>query len=409
MIYKKFQDLTLSALGLGAMRLPTTGSGDGPVDEAETARMVAYAMEHGINYFDTAYGYHNGASERVLGRILAQYPRESYYLADKFPGYDLANMDKVEEIFEEQLRRCGVDYFDFYLFHNVYERNVGPYLDGRYGILDYLLEQKRKGRIRHLGFSAHGSCAVMRQFLEACGQYMEFGQIQLNYLDWSFQEAEAKTALLREYHIPVWVMEPLRGGRLASLTPEREARLKALRPDETIPAWAFQPGAAPGERGDLRGGKAPGRRGAARPSGGGRGDGQGKGAPLHRLPLLHRPLSPGAGHPGAFGPVQRAYLYRGRLPRAHGGGGDARGQAPRGLHRVPELRGGLPAADQNLRGDGRLCGKTRLRRGVAFCAGLGYHIHTNWNIPKEALIADARWIYQGGRGHAGDPGGRLPV
>ena len=158
MIYKQFQDLQLSALGLGCMRLPVIDGDDSRIDEKLTAKMVDYAIEHGVNYFDTAYGYHNGNSEVALGKALATHPRDSFYLADKFPGYDLANMDKVEGIFEEQLRRCGVDHFDFYLFHNVYERNVDPYLDEEaYGILPYLLRQKEVGRIRHLGFSVHGS------------------------------------------------------------------------------------------------------------------------------------------------------------------------------------------------------------------------------------------------------------
>ncbi len=130
MIYKTFQDVRLSALGLGCMRLPLVpGGGEGDVDERETARLVAYAMEHGINYYDTAWGYHNGQSELVMGRVLKAYPRESFYLADKFPGYDLSNMPKVEEIFNKQLKKCGVEYFDFYLFHNVCELNINAYLD----------------------------------------------------------------------------------------------------------------------------------------------------------------------------------------------------------------------------------------------------------------------------------------
>lgn len=122
---------------------------------------------------------------------------------------------KVRPIFEEQLVRCGVDYFDFYLFHNVCEMNIDAYLDEKYGIDSYLAGQKKAGRIRHLGFSAHGSIAVMKRFLEAYGEQMEFCQIQLNYLDWTFQDAKAKVELLEEYRIPVWVMEPLRGGKLA--------------------------------------------------------------------------------------------------------------------------------------------------------------------------------------------------
>ena len=241
MIYKNFQDLKLSNLGFGTMRLPNKGeNGDTPIDEEETAKMVEYAIKNGVNYFDTAWGYHNGESEVVIGKVLNKYPRDSYYLATKFPGYDLSNMDKVEEIFEKQLEKTGMEYFDFYLFHNVYEKNVDPYLDEKYGILDYLLKQKENGRIKHLGFSVHGSYDVMKKFLDAYGKHMEFCQIQLNYLDYKFQDAKAKVELLNEWNIPIWVMEPLRGGRLAKLKDGQESKLKEYRPDEEIPAWAFR-------------------------------------------------------------------------------------------------------------------------------------------------------------------------
>lgn len=240
MVYRDFQDLKLSALGMGAMRLPVIDGDDAKIDEAATEEMVAYAMEHGINYYDTAWGYHNGNSELVMGKALSKYPREKFYLATKFPGYDLSNMPKVKEIFEKQLEKCQVEYFDFYLFHNVCEMNIDAYLDEKYGIFDYLMEQKKNGRIKHLGFSAHGSYDVMKRFLDAYGDHMEFCQIQLNYVDWSFQNAKAKVELLKEHNIPVWVMEPLRGGKLASL-PEKETEiLKSMRPDEEVPAWAFR-------------------------------------------------------------------------------------------------------------------------------------------------------------------------
>ncbi len=241
MIYKAFQDLKLSALGFGAMRLPQQGEDpNAPIDETRTAEMVAYALEHGVNYFDTAYGYHGGTSEVVMGKVLSKYARDSYYLADKFPGYDLSNMDKVEAIFEEQLQKCGVDYFDFYLFHNVYEKNIDAYLDPKYGIMDYLRKQKEAGRIKRLGFSGHGRYDTLKRFLDAYGKEMEFCQIQLNYLDWKLQDAKAKVELLNEHNIPVWVMEPLRGGKLANLSEENTAKLKTLRPQEEVPAWAFR-------------------------------------------------------------------------------------------------------------------------------------------------------------------------
>ena len=240
MIYKQFQDLQLSALGMGAMRLPVIGGDDAKIDQLAVDRMVDVAMERGINYYDTAWGYHSGSSEIAIGRSLGRYPRERWYLATKFPGYDLSNMNQVKTVFERQLEKCGVDYFDFYLFHNVCEMNIEAYLDPKYGIFDYLTEQKRSGRIRHLGFSAHGSREVIERFLKAYGKGMEFCQLQMNYLDWSFQDVKNKAALLAEYQTPIWVMEPLRGGKLASLAEEDAAKLKALRPDETIPAWAFR-------------------------------------------------------------------------------------------------------------------------------------------------------------------------
>ena len=241
MIYRDFQGMKLSALGFGAMRLPVIDGDDSRIDEAMTMRMVDTAMKNGINYYDTAWGYHGAQSEPVMGRALAGYPRESFYLATKFPGYDAANWGKVEEIFEKQLEKLGVEYFDFYLFHNVCEMNIDAYLDDeKYGIYSYLMKQKENGRIRHLGFSCHGSIDVLRRFLDAYGDHMEFCQLQLNYLDWTFQNGKEKVDLLAERNIPVWVMEPLRGGKLASLNPEYEAELKQLRPDEEIPAWAFR-------------------------------------------------------------------------------------------------------------------------------------------------------------------------
>ena len=240
MIYRDFQDMKLSGLGMGAMRLPVIDGDDSRIDETKTQAMVDYAMEQGVNYYDTAWGYHDGHSETVMGKALSRYPRESYFLATKFPGYDLSNMGRVDEIFEKQLEKCGVEYFDFYLFHNVCEMNIDAYLDEKYGIHEYLMKQKAAGRIRHLGFSAHGNLDVMKRFLDAYGKDMEFCQIQLNFLDWTFQGAKEKAELLKEWNIPVWVMEPLRGGKLAKLADEDEKALKALRPEENIPAWAFR-------------------------------------------------------------------------------------------------------------------------------------------------------------------------
>ena len=242
MLTNDFQGLALSRLGFGAMRLPLLPGRKEPtaIDEAQVDAMVDYAMAHGVNYFDTAHPYHGGLSERVLGRSLARYPRRSWYLADKYPGHQIAQRYDPAAIFEEQLERCGVDYFDFYLLHNVYENSIQVYMDPQWGILDYFVEQKRLGRIKHLGFSCHGGLPTLARFLDYCGDTMEFCQLQLNYLDWTLQQGREKYDLLTARGIPVWVMEPIRGGRLAALTGGQMDALRRLRPQDSAAAWALR-------------------------------------------------------------------------------------------------------------------------------------------------------------------------
>ena len=240
MIYRDFCGKKLSALGMGCMRLPVTDDKNSSIDKSATREMIDYAIKNGVNYFDTAWGYHDGESENIVGEILSEYPRDSFYIATKFPGYDVSNMTKVEEIFEEQLKKCRVDYFDFYMFHNVCESNIEEYLDRQYGIYDYLMKQKENGRIRHLGFSTHGTLDTMKRCIDAYGKDMEFCQIQLNWVDWKMQNAKAKVEMLKEQGIPVWVMEPVRGGKLATLEEEYANELKTLRPDATPAEWSFR-------------------------------------------------------------------------------------------------------------------------------------------------------------------------
>lgn len=240
MRYIDFQGKKISMLGYGAMRLPTTGK-DAEIDYAETERLFDRAIEAGVNYFDTAYPYHGGNSEVVVGKILSKYPRESYYLATKYPGHQILPDYNPAPIFEEQLEKCGVDYFDFYLLHNVCETSLPIYLDKSLGVLDYFLEQKRLGRIKHLGFSTHGSPENMEEFLEAAGEHMEFCQIQLNYLDWSLQRAKEKCELLEKWNIPIWVMEPVRGGRLVNKLPSgAKEKLQDMRESESLASWCFR-------------------------------------------------------------------------------------------------------------------------------------------------------------------------
>ena len=238
MLYNEACGERLSRLGFGCMRLPQTA--DKAIDENELQRMVDCAIERGVNYFDTAWPYHGGHSELAIGKALAKYPRERWYLADKYPGHQISASYDPAAIFEQQLKKCGVEYLDFYLLHNVSENSYGVYTDPKWGILDYFKEQKRLGRIKHLGFSTHARPDTLEKFLDYAGDAVEFCQIQLNYLDWTLQDAKAKYELLTQRGIPVWVMEPLRGGRLAALGEADEARLKALRPEESIASWSFR-------------------------------------------------------------------------------------------------------------------------------------------------------------------------
>ena len=242
MVYRtEFNGMSMSSLGFGTMRLPLLPGGSGKdIDQKQVDEMVAYALDHGVKYFDTAAPYHESWSEISIGKALAKYPRNSFCLADKYPGHQIMSSYNPQETFEEQLKKCGVEYFDFYLMHNVNEHSLPTYLDEKWGIHDYFVEQKKLGRIKHLGFSCHGDVPCMEKFLEVYGDDMEFCQIQLNYLDWTLQDAKAKYEYLTERGIGVWVMEPVRGGKLASLPEEDEKKLRSIRPDESIPSWAFR-------------------------------------------------------------------------------------------------------------------------------------------------------------------------
>ncbi len=239
MIYKNFQDKQLSMLGFGAMRLPLI-EGTNQVDEEQVFEMVRYMADHGVNYYDTAHPYHGGESEKIIGRALKQLPRDSYYLATKYPGHQLASSYDPAEIFEEQLEKCDVEYFDFYLLHNVCEMSMPAYTSEKWQIIPYFLEQKRNGRIKHLGFSTHARVECLDEFLSVYGKDMEFCQIQMNYLDWTLQNAKEKCEVLAKYDIPVWIMEPVRGGKLANLSEENHGKLEALRPGATDADWGYR-------------------------------------------------------------------------------------------------------------------------------------------------------------------------
>ncbi len=227
----------IKRFGFGCMRFPTNS--DESVNYEETEKMIDYALKNGVNYFDTAYVYHSGKSETVLGSVLKKYPRESFMIANKYPGHQIADTYYPEPIFLEQLERCQVDYFDYYLLHNVNENSISVYKDEKWGILEYFKKQKELGKIKKLGFSCHCSVELLKEFLDYCGDAMEFCQIQLNYLDWTLQDGKAKYDLLTERNIPVYIMEPLRGGKLATLPPNATEKLNALNENTTPVEWAF--------------------------------------------------------------------------------------------------------------------------------------------------------------------------
>ena len=250
MYYRELAGERVSALGMGNMRLPKIEGQGEKIDREKARQIIDYAMSHGITYYDTAYRYHGGESERFLGEALKEYPRESYLLATKFPGHMMEKKENgvmgftsmlaghpdstVDAVFHEQLEKCQVGYFDFYLLHNVSEKSIPFYNDPEVGLVDYLLKQKRLGRIRHLGFSTHAvSAETIDGFLNRYPGIFEFVQIQLNYLDWKLQDAKGKTDVIAKHGLKIVVMEGVRGGRLARLPEEQTARLRAVREEDS--------------------------------------------------------------------------------------------------------------------------------------------------------------------------------
>lgn len=234
MQYKKFKSSAkLSMLGMGAMRLPVVGGDQGNIDYEKAKAIIDRAYQGGVNYYDTAYIYHNGKSEEFLGKALAEYPRESYYVADKF---NLQAEPDYKKQFPEQLSRLNMEYIDFYLIHGIQDAWMDQFLEC--GALRYFDELKKQGRIRNLGFSFHASPDSLRKLLKIYP--WDFVQIQLNYLDWYYGDAKELYEILEEAEIPIMIMEPVRGGKLANLTPEAEAILKEADPEASIASWALR-------------------------------------------------------------------------------------------------------------------------------------------------------------------------
>ena len=257
MYYREMAGEKVSALGMGNMRLPTVDGQENRIDREKAQEIIDYAMRHGINYYDTAYRYHGGESERFIGEALKQYPRDSFLLASKFPGHMMVKKEggvvgftgglagwpdsTVEGVFAEQLEKCQVDYFDFYLLHNVSEKSLTIYDDAELQVVEFVKRQKALGKIRHLGFSTHASsAATIDDFLTRHEGVFDFVQIQLNYLDWKLQDARGKYETAVRHGVKVVVMEGVRGGRLAQLPAEQMERLRALRPGDSAARWALR-------------------------------------------------------------------------------------------------------------------------------------------------------------------------
>ena len=220
-------------LGYGMMRLPRL---NGEIDYDTVKKQVAIAMKHGVNYFDTAYFYHGGESEICAGKVLSAYPRDSYMLADKMPVSRLRTEADVERIFNEQLEKCRVGYFDFYLLHAL---NAGSWQKAqKLKVYEFLKKQKDAGKIKYLGFSFHDTPKVLQKIASA--HPWDFAQIQLNYLDWTIYRSRQQYGILTKLGIPVIVMEPLRGGALATLNAEAREVFKKSAPDASVASWAFR-------------------------------------------------------------------------------------------------------------------------------------------------------------------------
>ncbi|MDR1766236.1 MAG: aldo/keto reductase [Lachnospiraceae bacterium] len=236
MEYRKMEKLGIevSLLGFGCMRFPTTK--DGAIDEVEAGQMLKKAYAAGVNYFDTAYPYHGGKSEVVLGKTMADLPRDSFYMATKLPVWKLKETSDVLEVFNEQLGRLQTDYVDFYLLHSMDAERLETV--EKLGILPILEDLKAKGAIRHLGFSFHDEYPVFEKIARM--HDWDFCQIQLNYMDTDVQAGLKGYKLTEELGIPLVVMEPVKGGVLATFPTSVAKPFADADPQASTASWALR-------------------------------------------------------------------------------------------------------------------------------------------------------------------------
>lgn len=223
----------ISRLAYGGMRFPKNGD---EVDVDEAVKLLRKAYEMGVNYFDTAVVYHKGESEKIFGKAFEIYDRSTYYLADKMSIWVCNSEQEMKDLFERQLKTLKTDYIDFYLVHSLNKDNYKKAKE--FHCIEFLQEMKRQGKIKHLGFSFHDTYPVFKQILDEYD--WEFAQIQLNYLDWQNQGAEQLYRELEKRNIPCMVMEPVRGGYLATLDEERAKPFLDLEPNRSIASWAIR-------------------------------------------------------------------------------------------------------------------------------------------------------------------------
>lgn len=236
---RKFKDTEVSLLGLGTMRLPCKTplkrEANPMINYEKGQELVDLAYANGVNYYDTAYMYHVGKSEKFIGSALKKYPRDSYFLADKLPIWMCPKQTDMEKVFNKQLERCDVDYFDFYLLHSL----NGDHFDKceKFGAYEFLKQKQAEGKVRNIGFSFHGTIEDLKRIVAA--HEWDFAQIQMNYLDWKNQSADEQYQILTDAGIPVIVMEPVRGGKLANVEKDIEQIFKNARPDASAASWAL--------------------------------------------------------------------------------------------------------------------------------------------------------------------------
>ncbi len=225
-------------IGFGLMRLPET---NGVIDLDKVCKMVDAYLDAGFNYFDTAYVYHGGNSEKTVKEaIIKRHPRDSFTIATKLPAWSIHSFEDRDKIFEEQMERCGVDYFDFYLLHSIEDgNNYDTYV--KYDCFNWGIQKRAEGKIRHFGFSYHGTPELLVKILDEHPE-VEFVQIQLNYADWDnpLVHSGKLYQILSERNIPIIVMEPCKGGKLANHDDECTEILKSVRPDKSVASWAFR-------------------------------------------------------------------------------------------------------------------------------------------------------------------------